>query len=60
MLWRYEQPRLPFNRVLAEGHFAHLERNFTSDTELYRRYSDIIAKYIDKGYARKLSPEVGR
>ena len=34
LLWRYEQPRLPFNRVLAEGRFAHLERKFICDTKL--------------------------
>ena len=33
MLWRYEQPSLPFSSVLAEGRFAHLERKFTCDTK---------------------------
>ena len=57
LLWRYEQPSLSFNRVLAEGRFAHLERKFASDPELGKRYSAIIAKYIDKKYARQLSLE---
>lgn len=57
MLWRCENPVLPYNRVLAEMPLEDLEKKFRRDGELATAYVNIINGYLEKGYARKLSPD---
>ncbi|XP_028413990.1 uncharacterized protein LOC114536852 [Dendronephthya gigantea] len=57
MLWRCENPVLPYNRVLAETSFRNLEKKFQKDPELATAYTNIIHGYLEKGYARKLSSD---
>lgn len=57
MLWRCENPVLPYNRVLAEMRLQVLEKKFCRDGELAKAYTNIINGYLEKGYARKLSPD---
>ena len=56
-LWRYEQPTLPYNRVIAEMRLEHLEKKFRLDKELAKAYTTIIHGYLEKGYAKLLSRE---
>ena len=49
MLWQCENPVLPYNRVLAEMRLQ--------DGELATAYTNIMNGYLEKGYARKLSPD---
>ena len=46
LLWKHEDPHPPFNRATAEARLHHLKRRFSRDPE-----------YVNKGYARMLTPE---
>ena len=57
MLWREGEVNFPDNRLMAEKRLESTERKLKSDEELAKKYCDIIEEYVDKGYARKLTPK---
>ena len=57
LLWRMDNQSLPFNRAAAEVRLQHLKRCFSRDPSLESKYRAVINEYVDKGYARKLTPE---
>ena len=57
LLWRDDNPVLPYNRPLAEARLQYLKRRFRRDPELEVKYRDVIQDCVDKGYARKLSKQ---
>ena len=57
LLWKQEDPHLPFNRAAAEARLHHLKRRFSRDPDLEAKYRAVIEEYVNKGYARKLNPE---
>ena len=60
LLWKDDNPVLPYNRVLAETRLQHLQKRFGRDQELELKYRAVIEDCVAKGYARKLTKdEVG-
>jgi len=57
MLWREGEVKFPDNRLMAEKRLESTERKLKGDEELTKKYCAIIKAYVDKGYARKLTPE---
>ena len=57
LLWKMDNPSLPFNRAAAEVRLQHLKKRFSRDPNLESKYRAVINEYVDKGYARKLTPE---
>ena len=57
MLWREQEVEFCDNRLMAVKRLESTERKLKRDEDLAKRYCAIIEDYIDKGYARKLSPE---
>ena len=57
MLWREGEVNVPDNRLMAEKRLESTERKLKRDGELAKKYCAIIDDYVDKGYARKLTPE---
>ena len=57
LLWRDDNPVLPYNRPLAEARLQYLKKRFRCDPELEVKYRDVIQECLDKRYARKLSKE---
>ena len=57
LLWKMDNPSLPFNRAATEVRLQHLKRRFSRDPNLESKYRAVINEYVDKGYARKLTPE---
>ena len=57
LLWKQEEPSFPFNRIAAEARLHHLKRRFSRDPDLEAKYKAVIEEYVNKGYARKLTPE---
>ncbi|XP_044175961.1 uncharacterized protein LOC114968359 [Acropora millepora] len=57
LLWKHEDPHLPFNRSLAETRLKALKGRFRRSPELEMKYRSVVNDYIAKGYARQLSKE---
>ncbi|KAK3714890.1 hypothetical protein QZH41_001884 [Actinostola sp. cb2023] len=57
LLWKGDQPNLPYNRPLAEARLQYLKRRLLRDPELLTKYRTVIQDYLTKGYARKLTTE---
>ena len=57
LLWKHEHPHLPCNRAAAEARLHHLKRRFSRHPDLEAKYSAVMVEYINKSYARKLTPE---
>ena len=57
MLWKEQDVKFPDNRPMAEKRLKSTERKLKRDEELARKYCAITDEYVDKGYARKLTPE---
>lgn len=57
LLWKNDQPSLPFNRAMAKIRFHHLKRRLERDKDLYEKYSSAISSYVTKGHARKFTKE---
>ena len=57
LLWKDEEPSLPYNRALAEARLQHLKKRFRRDPDLETKYRAVMDDYLAKGYARKLSAE---
>ncbi len=45
LLWKLEDPSLPFNRAAAEASLQHLKRRFTRDPSLEFKYRAVIDDY---------------
>ena len=59
LLWKDDNPVLPYNRSLAEARLQYLKRRFHRDPELEAKYRAVIEDCVAKGYARRLSKEEG-
>ena len=57
MLWREGKVKFPDNRLVAEKRLECTERKLKRDEELAKKYCAIIKDYVDKDYARRLTPE---
>ena len=57
LLWKNDQPNLPFNRAMAKIRLHHLKRRLERDKDLHEKYSSAISSYVTKGHARKLTKE---
>ena len=57
MIGREGEVKFPDNRFVAEKRLESTERKMKHDEQLEKRYCAIIVDYVDKGYARKLTPE---
>ena len=55
MLWRDDQPSLPYNRELALSRLRSLENKFSKNTSFANMYITQIKEYLNLGYARKLT-----
>ena len=56
MLWREQEVEFPDNRLMAVKPLESTERKLKRNEDLAKKHCAIIEDYIDKGYARKLSP----
>ena len=57
LLWKDDNPALPYNRTLAEARLRHFKRRFRHDPELEVKYRAVFEDCITKRYARKLTKE---
>lgn len=57
LLWKNEEPQLPYNRPLAEARLNHLKNRLRRDPELQAKYKAIIDDYVVKGYVKRLTNE---
>ncbi|XP_015760861.1 PREDICTED: uncharacterized protein LOC107340022 [Acropora digitifera] len=57
LLWKDDNPVLPYNRSLAEARLQYLKRRFHRDPELEAKYRAAIEDCVAKEYARRLSKE---
>ena len=57
LLWKDDNPALPYNRALAKARLQHLKRRFQRDPNLETKYRAVIDECVAKGYARKLAKE---
>ena len=55
LLWKKDEPVLPYNRILALNRFHSLEKKFRKNPDFANLYSKQIDEYISLGHARKLS-----
>ena len=61
LLWRQAEPKLPYNRQMAQIRLRHLKRRLERDEQLHVKYRSVINEYLTMGHARKLTQEeVGR
>ena len=54
LLWKKDNPILPYKRNLALKRLENLEKKFSKNQLLVKRYSETINSYISKGYATKI------
>jgi len=57
MLWRDRDVKFPDNRAMAEKRLKSTERRLKRDETLADKYCAIIDDYVNKDYAKKLSPK---
>lgn len=59
LLWKHNNTGLPRNRHMAEKRLESLKRRLINpqNREMATKYCKVIEEYVEKGYARKLSPE---
>ena len=55
MLWREPTVQLPNNLPLAKRRFSMLLKRLRGDSELCAKYKAVIDRWIERGYARKLT-----
>ena len=60
MLWRDNFSIFPDSYKMAEQRLASVERKMARDEDYAKEYRAKISDYVQKGYARKLSPEEAR
>ena len=57
LLWKGNEPTLPFNKSLALSRFHSLEKEFKQHPKFAEKYKNTINDYINKGHAVNLSLE---
>ncbi|XP_055542959.1 uncharacterized protein LOC129728541 [Wyeomyia smithii] len=57
LLWRYDEPCLPNSYPMAVRRMEALERKLSKDSHLHHKVHQLVAEYIDKGYAHRIKPE---
>ena len=57
LLWKSDQPNLPFNCSMAEIRLRHLKQRLERDKDLHKKCCSVIDGYVAKGHARKLTRE---
>ncbi|XP_036319769.1 uncharacterized protein LOC118734157 [Rhagoletis pomonella] len=57
LLWKTFPPQLPRSREMAVKRLISVESRMSRDEEFALRYKREIAKYVEKGYARKVTDE---
>ena len=57
LLWKDDNPAVPYNRALAKARPQHLKRRFQRDPNLETKYRAVMDECVAKGYARKLVKE---
>ncbi|XP_049307343.1 uncharacterized protein LOC125777139 [Bactrocera dorsalis] len=57
LLWKRDDVQLPDSYSMAERRLVGIERKMRRDETFAREYRAIIRDYVNKNYARRLSPE---
>ena len=57
MLWKTDSVKLPNNKAVALKRFKYLLTKLRKDPELYAKYKETFEKYIEKGYARRMTSD---
>ncbi|XP_028413517.1 uncharacterized protein LOC114536351 [Dendronephthya gigantea] len=57
LLWKDDNTILPDNKKQAEKRLEGLKRRFEREPDLETKYRSVMEDYLDKGYARRLSPD---
>ncbi|XP_036325117.1 uncharacterized protein LOC118738300 [Rhagoletis pomonella] len=57
LLWRDDSVDLPCSYAAAKQRLVNIETRMKKDTAYANSYKNEIAKYLNKGYARQLTPE---
>ncbi|XP_037816929.1 uncharacterized protein LOC119607191 [Lucilia sericata] len=57
LLWKKYPPKMPSSYNMSENRLKLIEKKFSHNTSYAQKYCLEINKYLDKGYARKLSEE---
>jgi hypothetical protein len=57
LLWRSDDITLPESKMTAMRRLQCVERRMVQDRNFRQQYCEKIQDYVDKGYARKLSPD---
>ena len=55
MLWKNVNSQLPNNKEMALKRFGHLRRRLRKDPTLYQKYKETFDRYLQKGYARRMT-----
>ena len=56
LLWKSDQPKLPSSQDMAFNRLMGIERKMAKSPEFAAEYAQKIDEYVQKGYARKLTP----
>ena len=56
ILWKEDKLQLPNNYKMALNRLQNLERRLLKSLEMTVAYSEVITKYLEKGYIRKVEP----
>ncbi|XP_045462444.1 uncharacterized protein LOC123672388 [Harmonia axyridis] len=56
LLWKEDDIHLPESKTIAIQRLRCVEKQIQKDREFGKRYSEKITSYVEKGYARKLTP----
>ncbi len=57
LLWRKDPVQLPRSRDVAFHRLLSIERKLRKNDDIRKQYHEKIAHFLEKGYARKLTPE---
>ncbi|XP_067614671.1 uncharacterized protein [Eurosta solidaginis] len=57
LLWKKFPPQFPSSREMAERRLFSIEKRMHKDEKFAERYKEEMAKYVEKGYARKVTQE---
>ena len=57
LLWKEDEPSLENNRQIAERRLDSLQKRFNKDPVLEKDYREAVNKYLESGYAHKVTDE---
>ncbi|XP_036347027.1 uncharacterized protein LOC118756368, partial [Rhagoletis pomonella] len=57
LLWREDSVNLPHSYAMAKQRLLNIESRMLRDADYAETYKREISKYLDKGYARELTPD---